>query len=668
MRASVHKPCLWLLSVGAALLVGCGSRDPWAGVTAEELARLNEHRIRGIALLEDNKLPEAEAEFLAIAKARPNLAFGYLARAASYLTRVGGGGDPLPDARKAAELLPTRAWPLVVQGVLLERAGRADEATPLFEKALKLEPNHPRALAAAVSHYQNLPGDHAAHLLALRERLAQVAPRNLAAQVGLLQSRLERGSGAQVLESLATLEELVPRLSPDQRDFLERTRAAAREGRDARRSGLSLANLLLGSALFLANRGALFGGDKDPARILEREWIPAPPPLPPPALAAAAVTWRDVTAERGLAGVRARGIAPIAVGDIDLADRRGLTREDGRQPLQGVEDLALGRMDGGPRYATSNGFGPHPGVEGAGSPLLLDLDNDFTLEAYVAAPDGDYVWRNPLRGERGGSASEPVFRRDAGAPPARVPARGDGSATAADIDQDGDLDIPRASTAPGQPPVRYLRNNGNFTFTDLTAGAGLPPTTAGGARQVVAADFDSDQDLDLFVVREKAGPRLFVNHRQDVLRDRTAEWALKEDAGTLAAAAADFDRDGDWDLALAGKAPDGSLIYRNQGGRLEPDPAALPLPPGFQARWVEWLDYDNDSRLDLAVAGTGGIQLLHNDAGALTVAGRALEEPARWVGWIDHDRDGDPDLIAVTQDNGVRLLANEGECSPVGPR
>src|SRR5690348_5368607 len=67
------------------LLAGCPPSQPWQGVTASEYARLNEHRVIGIGLLENKAFEQAAAEFAAIRKAQPSLAFGWTNEAAARL-------------------------------------------------------------------------------------------------------------------------------------------------------------------------------------------------------------------------------------------------------------------------------------------------------------------------------------------------------------------------------------------------------------------------------------------------------------------------------------------------------------------------------------------------------------------------------------------------------
>jgi hypothetical protein len=73
----------------------------------------------------------------------------------------------------------------------------------------------------------------------------------------------------------------------------------------------------------------------------------------------------------------------------------------------------------------------------------------------------------------------------------------------ADYDNDGYLDLYLTTIDAGQDPVLY-RNNGDWTFTDVTAEVGL--SGLGTTSQAAWADFDNDGDLDLVT----AG-RLYLN-------------------------------------------------------------------------------------------------------------------------------------------------------------
>jgi hypothetical protein len=138
--------------------------------------------------------------------------------------------------------------------------------------------------------------------------------------------------------------------------------------------------------------------------------------------------------------------------------------------------------------------------------------------------------------------------------------------------------------------------------------------------------------------------------------------------GALANAFADYDGDGDLDLATGFK--DGSVVLlRNDGGRLVASGARFELG-GRDARALAWGDYDGDGDPDLYV-GTSPTPrhrnaLLRNDGGGrfVEVAAQAgvssLEASTRQASWIDIDGDGDLDLFVAQRAAPNQLFRNEG--------
>src|SRR5262245_16546708 len=64
-----------------------------------------------------------------------------------------------------------------------------------------------------------------------------------------------------------------------------------------------------------------------------------------------------------------------------------------------------------------------------------------------------------------------------------------------------------------------------------------------------------------------------------------------------------------------------------------------------------WADFDNDGDLDLAVSSSTGLRLYRNDASGFVRVGESLGLPAetyeiRGLSWGDYDGDGWVDLIA----------------------
>lgn len=105
--------------------------------------------------------------------------------------------------------------------------------------------------------------------------------------------------------------------------------------------------------------------------------------------------------------------------------------------------------------------------------------------------------------------------------------KGSGAAVG-DYDNDGDLDIYVTSTGtaagnmvPGQN-VLY-RNNGNGTFSDVTAAAGVSTNNAevGDAFSAAFGDYDLDGDLDMAVAGWLGGNKLYRNNGDGTFTDVT---------------------------------------------------------------------------------------------------------------------------------------------------
>jgi hypothetical protein len=173
---------------------------------------------------------------------------------------------------------------------------------------------------------------------------------------------------------------------------------------------------------------------------------------------------------------------------------------------------------------------------------------------------------------------------------------------------------------------------------------------------VAPGDFDNNGSLDLiFVGGTEADPT-----RAELARNySSSDWFLYDVSNGVAAvqfgaaAWADFDNDGDLDLATSGFASTGVVcrVYRNDAGWLGTIAAEL---PGVSGGALAWGDYDNDEDLDLLVTGSpsgflsGGVcRIYRNDNGVFVNLGRPLTG-ASFNGdaaWHDFDNDGDLDFV-----------------------
>ncbi len=213
-----------------------------------------------------------------------------------------------------------------------------------------------------------------------------------------------------------------------------------------------------------------------------------------------------------------------------------------------------------------------------------------------------------------------------------------------DYDSDGDLDLYVVSPSGD----RLLRNNLDGTFADVTAAA-LPAGTA--SRAAAAADFDRDGDPDLVLARPAGGLVLLDNRRGGRLAERPAN--LPASGSVAGLAAGDLDGDGRPDLVWTSEGS--AAVALNRGDGTFGPPRTLP------AGGVPLLfDFDNDGALDLLLADPKGSTLWRNGgAGDFARVEPALPG-ALAAEAFDADGDGDLDLVLVTAEGRAELLENQG--------
>lgn len=190
----------------------------------------------------------------------------------------------------------------------------------------------------------------------------------------------------------------------------------------------------------------------------------------------------------------------------------------------------------------------------------------------------------------------------------------------------------------------------------------------GGTLVNAWADYDNDDDPDLFVGLGGAANRLYRNDA-GTFANVAASAGVADARATRAAAWGDVDADGDADLVVGfAPGPGGVLrLYRNEKGVFADATAAAGLTVDAGAvRQLAWVDLDADGDLDLFTAFRDRANAFFvNDRGRFVndAASRGLADARRSVGavWFDVDEDGDLDLYLANMDGDANgLFRNTG--------
>ena len=180
-----------------------------------------------------------------------------------------------------------------------------------------------------------------------------------------------------------------------------------------------------------------------------------------------------------------------------------------------------------------------------------------------------------------------------------------------------------------------------------------PSSLPGAGRGEVSwADYDLDGDLDMALTGQgQGGTRLLVIYynQEGVFLPSSFSFPGFEESDL---SWGDYDNDNDLDLLVAGNMESGdrSRIFRNDGdGFIELDPGIIAVQNGD----VCWVDIDGDADLDIFITGNWTAKIYYNDNGSFTPDSQGFGYfSSSAVDWGDYDNDGDPDLL-INGDSGA---------------
>ncbi len=627
-------------------------------------------RTRGLAFLEENKLEDAEKEFLILTELAPGEAIGFANLGLVYM-RMGRYGEAEVQLKEALERTPEDADIRLNLASVYKYMNRDREFLEELEQALRDQPDHLQSIYRLAEYYGGRDDDAS---LAAREkylkRAVEVAPANLVPRLHLIENQIILGKRDEAIGQLEEVRRIYPEFSGEAETHYRTAREALAAGRmdEALTQTMIFHNFLkltnpynqgvtdlqgfqgsaAGRPMFtFSNATSLFVTEG--ASILE------------------ALRFTDVTVQAGLdrfGGTLATGTGPAQ------ASATHITTGDFNH--DGTQDLYLGTyLPDGSSYRhfmlkaelgmfsdVTAGTGLRPCGEESQA-RLADFDNDGWFDLLILCQGNPVLYQSISEGTYRDVTREALPEGDPGAV----------SALYVDMDHDGDLDLFLSTTGHN----RMFRNNSDGTFTDYSESSGLEGSPSGSFESCFG-DFDDDGDIDLFTVNRDAPCQLFTNLREGRFREISGSSGLGNLTGKEMVTAGDYNNDGYLDLFVAGREKSTFSWYLNQGrGMFEeaPMPSLLEgIPDGFAALDATFFDFDNDGHQDLLIVGDpgnsgapGGI-LLHNDGdGGFENVSRLLPgdfEGGRQVSLADYNDDGDLDIFVAGLNGGARLLRNDG--------
>ena len=669
-----------VLLISQFMTFGCDRRkkDSHSVETKEELAydsaeverskSIISSRTLGLAYLEDNRLEEAEKEFLKLIELAPEEALGYANLGIVYM-RMGKYEQSQEYLKKAVEINPEDPDIRLNLAKVYDLLDNEEASREELEKTIEIDPEHVQSLYSLAESYQNQSDEYSVNQWEnYLQRIVDTSPTNLVARIYLAEVLIKKEDGDSALKNLEEIERISPAFPDDAELYFQQALIRIRTDSlvEALTSVRIFHNMIKLSNAYQTDIQELKGttasqvgipvisfSEVTPGFLMEGESL------------IDVIRFTDVTSSAGLdmarnlVSVEHGGnpvLTKITSGDMDRDGDQdiylsGYNKEDGKY----VHFLLKNEMGRFKDVAEKAGL-IHDGIEQ--DAIFSDYNNDGFLDLYIAKKGPNVLYEN---------VSEEKFEEVTAA--AGVDAEDEGNLILFfDMDQEGDLDLFLAN----QHTTMIFQNNGEGSFLDKTSEMTIGDQNS-GSLDAVFGDYDDDGDVDLITVKENGLPQVFVNLRDGNFSNGTTKSGLTDTGEVLSLASGDYNNDGYEDLLLI-RENQSPLFYKNkQDGSFIKDDQANEIFKDLidiKSKDALMFDFDNDGFLDILLAGekisgTGrAVFMFHNSgSGNFSDASFVLPEDlleGHQVLVADYNEDGDLDILISGKNYGIRLLRNDG--------
>ncbi len=313
---------------------------------------------------------------------------------------------------------------------------------------------------------------------------------------------------------------------------------------------------------------------------------------------------------------------------------------------------------------------------------LADLDNDGDLEVIAVgdAGNGIRIWENNGSGH---FTDRSLFPSIDGLVPSVLYS----GVSAADYDNDGDLDL--YISGYGAPDL-LLRNDGQWSWTNVTAQAGLGDSGTGCG--LAWADYNADGWLDLYLANRTGtfiqgqgmfaqNNRLYRNNGDGTFTDVAVEMGVDDHgAPSFQGNFFDYNHDGRPDLYLANDKGTGPCIYPSRLFRNDGDTfTEVSLETGsllcIDAMTVTIGDFNNDLLQDIYLSNNfdGNVLLIALPDGTFVDQAAESGTLSNHFGWasqfLDVENDGHLELFVCNSTGANELFSHAGAfpCTDLAP-